>query len=503
MTRSLFYCNIKRLEERNGNMKKFISVILAVALVFTASTSAFAAQDVNNTTEYDGLPVIIVRGIDFAGLTYADGSKALQLEFSTIFSLLMQSFVARMKVMSVNDLLSTVFDTAKGVLSPIACDKEGNSIEDVSMVQYHGSMAKHPDFVENLGNGGEEGIVKTAVERYGAENTYYFTYDWRKTPEQIATELDEFVQTAKKDSGKSRVNIICASMGGMVTTAYMHYFGTENINSAVYLSGAQNGTYVCGDALNGRIEFQPATIRELVESLTDNNIIYSAMLYLFDALGAFSYLTGTINRLVDNSFEEANDVVLRDCMGTLCGFWSLCPDDDFDSGIETIFGAHREEYPVLLEKLEGVREFVMSTEETLTNAKENGVKISFVSNYNIGLVPVYERANLNGDMVLETELTSNFATVAPLGKKLSNVQMATAESKYVSPDKVINATTALFRDNTWFVKDAPHVAADYGSGFSDFTFTLLESEVQPEVTMFKEYPQFMFADTMLNVYPLK
>ena len=69
--------------------------------------------------------------------------------------------------------------------------------------------------------------------------------------------------------------------------------------------------------------------------------------------------------------------------------------------------------------------------------------------------------------------------------------------------KVINATTALFRDNTWFVKDAPHVAADYGSGFSDFTFTLLESEVQPEVTMFKEYPQFMFADTMLNVYPLK
>ena len=483
-------------------MKKIFSVLLAVALIFTAVTPAFAVEG-NTKSDYNGLPVVIVRGIDFAGLTYADGSKALQLDFSTIVSLLTTSFVARMKIISKDAFLETLFETANGILSPIACDKEGNSVEEVSMVQYHGSMANHPDFVANLSDGGEEGIVKTAVEKYGAENTYYFTYDWRKTPLQLAGELNEYIETAKEDSGKNQVNIICASMGGMVTTAYFYYHGTESVNSAVYLSGAQNGTYVCGDALNGRIVFEPDTIIELVESLTDNNIIYSFFLRLFKGLGAFSYITNIVNDLVKTSFEDANDMVLRDCMGTLCGFWSLCPDGDFDGAVETIFGGHEEEYPVLLEKLDGVKEFVFSTEETLTNAKESGVKISFVSNYNIGLVPVYERANLNGDMVLETELTSNFATVAPLGKKLSNVQMATADMKYVSPDKVINATTALFRDNTWFVKDAPHVAADYGSGFSDFTFTLLESEVQPEITMFKDYPQFMFADTMLNIYPLK
>ena len=484
-------------------MKRLISVLLAVLLIFTAATPAFAVQESGADSNYNGLPVIIVRGIDFAGLTYADGSKALNVDFSSIVSLLFQSFAARIKVVSKDALLQSVFETAKGVLSPIACDNEGNSVEDVSMVQYHGSMAKHPDFVANLGDGGEEGIVKTAVEKYGAKNTYYFTYDWRKTPLQIAGELSEFVETAKSDSGKSQVNIICASMGGMVTTAYIYYYGTESINSAVYLSGAQNGTYVCGDALNGRIVFEPDTIIELVESLTGNNIVYSFFLRLFDGLGAFSYLTNIVNDLVKTSFDDANDIVLRDCLGTLCGFWSLCPDDDFESAVETIFGGHEEEYPVLLEKLDGVKEFVFSTEETLTNAKESGVKISFVSNYNIGLVPVYERANLNGDMVLETELTSNFATVAPLGKKLSNVQMATADPKYVSADKVIDASTALFKDNTWFVKDAPHVAADYGTEFSDFTFMLLESEAQPEITMFKDYPQFMFADTMLNIYPLK
>jgi hypothetical protein len=105
--------------------------------------------------------------------------------------------------------------------------------------------------------------------------------------------------------------------------------------------------------------------------------------------------------------------------------------------------------------------------------------------------------------VLETELTSNFAVVAPLNKQLSDAQISAANSKYLSSDCVIDATPALFPDNTWFVKNAPHVAADYGTEFSDFTFTLLESDVQPHVDMFGEYPQFMSANSNLDLSPLE
>ena len=482
-------------------MKKIVSVVLAVVLVFSITIPAFAqGQNANN---YDGNPVVIVRGIDFAGLTYEDGSKALNVELDTIFPLLMQSLFARMNVIDKDMVIDTVMDVAYEILSPLACDNEGNSVEKVSMVQYPGSMANHPEFVANLTDGGEFGIVKTAVEKYGAENTYFFTYDWRKTPATLAEELKGFIDTAKSDSGKNKVNIICASMGGMVTTAYMYYYGTDSLDSVVYLSGAQNGTYVCGDALNGRIVFETDTILNLIYQATDDNLFLRLFLGIFDGLGVFDFITNLTNDIVTDSFDEANDKVLRSCFGTLCGFWALCPDDDFESGVETIFGGHEEEYPVLLEKIEETKEFVFATEETLVAAKESGVKISFVSNYNSGLVPVYERANLNGDMVLETELTSNFATVAPLREILTADQLAKAPYKYVSPDKVIDASTALFPDNTWFVKDAPHVAADYGSGFSDFTFSLLESNVQPDVKTFAQYPQFMIADDTLSLSPLK
>ena len=63
-------------------------------------------------------------------------------------------------------------------------------------------------------------------------------------------------------------------MGGMVTTAYMYYFGTENINSAVFLSGAQNGTYVCGEALNGRIVFEKKVLLDFINDATNKVIRY-------------------------------------------------------------------------------------------------------------------------------------------------------------------------------------------------------------------------------------
>ena len=486
-------------------MKKLLSVLMAIVMIFTITVPAFAAQKTATEAEnYDGNPVIIVRGIDFAGLTFENGEKALNVSASTIFSALMDGFMGMLKIKTVDSVLDGAFLAAKEIFDPISCDKEGNSkYYNVSMKQYPESMANYPEFVATLPDGGEEGIVKTAIDKYGAGNTYFFTYDWRKTPEQIADELHGYVQTARRNSGKDKVNIICASMGGMVTTAYFYYYGTYDVESAVFLSGAQNGTYVCGDALNGRIVFDGDVLVKFINGATGDNFFLKVFIGIFDMLGVVDFIADVANDMVSSSFDRGNDLMLRDSLGAFCGFWALCPDADFESGVENIFGGHEEEYPVLLEKIDGVKKFVFSTEETLKGAMDDGVKISFVSNYNSGLAPVYERANLNGDNVLEAELTSNFATIAPLGETLSKGYIENADPQYISPDNVIDASTAVFKDNTWFVKDAPHVAADYRTGFSEFTFTLLESETQPTINSFEKYPQFMIADEFLFVSPLK
>ncbi len=485
-------------------MKKIISVFMAILMIFTLMVPAMAAETVNNEAEdYDGYSVIVVRGFDFAGLTYADGTKAISVDIDDIFPILIDTMMARFMLKRPEAVVEGVFRVAEDILAPIACDNEGNSIEDVSMIQYTESMANYPEFTATLSDKTASGVVKAAIEKYGAENTYFFTFDWRKQPSDLAAELNALVETAKRDSGKDKVNIMCSSMGCMVTTAYMYYHGMDSINSAVYLSGAHNGTYVCADALNGRLSVSSDVVYMLVDGLAGEDFVMKILLNIFKSLGAFDSLATFLDDFLAENYDVAVDMFLRDCMGTSCGLWALCQDDDYDSGMETFFGGHEDEYAVVIEKLEKAKEFLFSTEDILDTAMEKGINISFISNYNVGLVPLYDRANLHGDMVIETELTSNFATVAPFGETLSEEYLATADSKYVSADKIIDASTALYKDQTWFVKNASHVAADYGTDYSDLAFTLLESEVQPTIYMFEDYPQFMVADSELSLTPLQ
>ena len=106
-------------------MKKVLSVLLAIVMIFTITVPAFAAQKTATAAEnYDGNPVIIVRGIDFAGLTYvSSGKKALDVSAGTILSALMDGFMGMLSLKSVDSVLDGAFLAAKEIFEPIACDK--------------------------------------------------------------------------------------------------------------------------------------------------------------------------------------------------------------------------------------------------------------------------------------------------------------------------------------------------------------------------------------------
>ena len=114
-------------------------------------------------------------------------------------------------------------------------DREGNSVNTLYYNKFDGSMAENKEKLAELGDVGEEGFVKTAVKKVGYENVYYFTYDWRKSARELAGELNSFIDTALSETGKDMVNIAAASMGGMVTTAYMYYHGNDKINNVLII----------------------------------------------------------------------------------------------------------------------------------------------------------------------------------------------------------------------------------------------------------------------------
>ena len=477
-------------------MKKLLSVFVALIMALTVAMPAFAAEEV---ADYDGDPVVIVRGIPFTNLRYEDGTSPFELNTGKLAGVLLQSLITHFALGNEDALYDAFAEIVRDYFEPIAYDKNGNSVNNLKSTQYTKSMAAYPNY--GYFDDAEGGLVKEAVKRYGKENVYLFTYDWRKSAEQLSDELSALIETAKTDSGKEKVDIICASMGCMITTAYFYYHGYDSVDTAVYVSGAHNGTYSVGDSFGGNFYIDTEMVRNTIDSLIEGNIFTDIIFNIFDWLGAFDYLTGYLNKWLNSYFERANDEVFRDCLGTIPGLWALCPAESFDEAYATVFGGHEEEYAGACEVIKETGEYLKNKDAVLAEAYNAGVKLSFIAGYNRPGIPVISNGVLNSDGTIETVLASNGATVAKYGETLTADQIN--DEAYLSPDGVIDASTAAFKDCTWFIRNAEHVATDYGTECNAFVFWLFECEQQPKIYTDAAYPQYLEADAQWNLTILK
>ena len=173
-------------------MKRFISVILAVVLVFSCTATAFATEKEEVT------PLVIVRGLDFAALTVDMGTEderpALSVSagpiIGAVFNLLFSTLFGGMDgaVDSICSFVNTLF-------ADMACDKNGNTVANVSVKEYPLAMSNYPEALEDFKEYGQSelGIVAEAADRLGAENVYYITYDWRLDPYTVAEKINTAV----------------------------------------------------------------------------------------------------------------------------------------------------------------------------------------------------------------------------------------------------------------------------------------------------------------------
>ena len=95
------------------------------------------------------------------------------------------------------------------------------------------------------------------------------------------------------------------------------------------------------------------------------------------------------------------------------------------------------------------------------------------------------------DGVAETTYTSFGATTSQYGTSLSADYIASISEenrKYLSPDEKIDASTCLFPDKTWFLKNSYH------DHFPDSVDVLLETMLTTnDITVFtnETYPQYL------------
>ena len=476
-------------------MKKFISLLLSLLLIFGMASTAFAADENAENTGYE-YPLVIVRGINFDGLylNYGTENEANCLaspgasEIMKLIGRLGLTFMTR-KSLDVD----AVIEFADGMMGSMACDSDGNSVYDVSVAEYPLAVSNYPDFIAECEGYpyNELGVVRNAVDYYGAENTYYFSYDWRLDPSDTADDLNTMIERAKADHDTDKVDIICCSMGGIITDSYIYEYGTDSIHSVIFNSSTFCGTYVTTDLFRGKV----LVTENMLYNMARDNISSKFLLTVLYKLGIFKAAANLAMKIVDNHKEYIYDNLLRDIFVTMPSLWALVQHENYEECIEYMFPTDemKAQYAGLIERADKLQEMVAVMDDLLLSLPEKGVKVAVIAAYNNQMVPVYESAVFQSDGTLESPLMLGRAVVSETGSTLGDDYVA-ANPEKLSPDRCVDLSGVLFPEYTWALKNAGHVIGNYGSELSEFLFWLLAYDGQPTVTTDSRYPQFIKSD---------
>ncbi len=477
-------------------MKKVISLILSAVLLFTLFIPA-AAADATETVAYDGDPIVIVKGIDFAGLVKEDGSGAIALDPVDLLGLVFE--IGGYKALGDKDAIAkAIVNFGKNLFSDIARDKEGNPVNPgVHMPKYLHSAAEITDF-DNDKKWADTavGLFRTCAERFGGENVYLYTFDWRLSPSELAADLNSFLELVKSETGKDKLDVAACSMGGMITTCYIDTYGTDSLDSVVYLSPAHNGADVVGSAFTGDLVIDADFLTDFLVGKLDNTFL-RVIVKILNFFGFFKGIAKVVNNVISTHKDMIYDDFLCETFATAYGLWGLLPDEYYDDALELFFDG-KEGYDTALAEIAEVRKFVEKTEEIHDGLYASDVKMSIVSHYDSEQLPIYSKSYLHGDGVLESQRTSSGATFAHFGQTLSDAELAGVADEYISPDRVVNASTCRYDDITWIVKGAKHVGCKDDSDHTEFAIWLLTQDTQPTVYTNPAYPRFLNCDANEN-----
>lgn len=473
-------------------MKKFISILLALTMVMTLIVPAFAGGDESASADCNDVPVVLVRGLDFGGLYLDYGTDnerpAISVDAGKIVGYVFKALAKGIFTLSIDNAMDVVMECAYEILGGLAIDENGNSVNNIGVPKYPLSADNYSNFDDAVDS--ELGMVRRCVETFEEGHTYYVNYDWRLDPFVISDEINETVKRAIETTGHDKVNIVCCSLGGLMTMAYLTEYGYEDVNRVLFMSSAFCGGQVASDLFSGRLDIDPDNLYNVIQNAIGDNKVLNTLIMGLYKIGVFNSLTKITDFITENYEDDAFEAVINPVFAHMLSFWGLVQPEDYEIALKYVFGDTLDRNSDFIKKTDRIQNMMKDRNALLDEMLDNGVEIAVVAHYDTPVVPVYENADFNGDGVLETYEMSGYATVAKYGETLGDDYVA-ANPKYLSPDNVVDLSTAILPEYTYIIKGAPHVAGSYGTEYSDFLIWLLTYNGEFYAGASERYPQFM------------
>ena len=501
-------------------MKKFLSVFLAVVIIFTLTLPAFSWVEINESGSQ--IPVIRISG-DGEALYDQDGNKIFH--YKDIAKLVTgdsesENGNSEMYKEMAENLLPAL---AKGFVTDNWDDLYAALETEISKIFANSLLDENGNVTNNSGLSDRRKQEMEKKRNYDQKGTkgfyswedYWFHYDWRLDPMETADVFHSFIQDIKRTTGCEKVGISATCLGTNIVMAYVAKYGVEDIQGIGMDGSVVGGAEILSEVICGKFDVAPPALMRILRDV--------------EGLGMFNmddFITETIEMLVrtgilegvisttenifyDKLIEGATSAIALSTFYTWPNYWACVSPEDYESAKYYVFGQEgsekRVKYAGLIEKLDNYdREVRQRVPELIQKIKDGGANLGIISKYGFQIIPNCESSDVVSDQFASVKRSSFGATTSNVYETLSDeyIEMRVAEGKgkYISPDKLIDASTCIYPDLTWFIKGSSH--SDWTTYEMKILYDVASADRQLTVDDFP-YSQFMVYDNESEMlYPM-
>ena len=492
-------------------MKRWISVLLTVALLLVSAVPVFAAEPAAQAAPAQSIPceypIIFVTGIGqtWTHLVNEDGSYKTEkdgdiIEYNLFYvepAALLQpkAFFATLRVLAQfigSAVLDRNFVSSEDVgivfsalIRHNVIDENGQLPADVEDCVKNYPLSEYNEL--DTSNFYRSIPCQSIVEAIGAENIFCFNHSAFDYLYDDADGLDKFIRETVlgKYSDAEQVVLIPMSMGAAVVNAYLDRYGKQNdVKRVVSIVGAWNGSDVVADLIEHK--FADDAPEKLYNGLMAELIGYPAGYAVNIALRIFPkrVLRGVLDSLLTGVVDT---IILK-----TPSMMALVPADRYPA-IEREY-LQGSEYDKIRPQIHAYYEAQSKLPQRLAELEANGMEFYFISGYGLtfGGDPdsdytyfqfMRSAQTANADEIIQIASTAPGTTSAPFDGTLGYT------GKYVSPDGTIDLSTSYNPDRTWCFYLQKH-ELEYNNTALRLALDISTGRVKSAAAAADTYPQF-------------
>ena len=248
--------------------------------------------------------------------------------------------------------------------------------------------------------------------------------------------------------------------------------------------------------MQGRVNLSVDGLTAFLEGLIDQSEfegLLRGLITIFDDLGGLAFLCSFINDLFEHLSSRIWKESIVPVFGSWLSVWDMVPDDQQEAGKAFVAKTGVKLTDTFRARTDQFDANIRTKRAPLLRSVNEKRSLYVIARYGYAGVPLGGIWTANSDGVLTTEAESFGATCDRFDimtvPQLGNLTM-------ISPNGAIDASTCLFPNQTWFIRNCKHT--EHNPVLKEFTDTLLRAKGQQTVKSFKNYPQFMVLELSLG-----